>query len=98
MTDSVTRRVKGGREAFFENPETDKLLAMLMRLVTEHWALKERVHTLEALLVDNKLLSGDALESFRPDAAQDAAWDQESFLLIQAVLEAGRNIENKNRP
>ena len=70
---------------------------MLMRLVTEHWALKERVLVLEKLLVENGILSDEALDSFRPDADVDARWDQESYALVQAIIEAGQNIDNKNR-
>lgn len=97
MGEAITRKVKGGRAAFFENAETDRLLAMLMRLVTEHWALKERVLVLESLLAENGILAEDALESFRPDADLDARWDQESYALMQAIVEAGQNIDNKNR-
>lgn len=97
MSESVTRQVKGGRAAFFENPETDRLLAMLIRLLTEHWALKERVMTLEALLTEHGVLPADALESFAPNAERDTVWDQESYALVQAVMEAGQNIENKNK-
>lgn len=96
MVEAVTRRVKGGRAAFFENPETDRLLAMLMRLVTEHWALKERVLSLEALLAESGAVSAEALESFRPAPDLDARWDQESYALIQAIIEAGQNIDRKN--
>jgi hypothetical protein len=97
MSESVTRQVKGGRAAFFENPETDRLLAMLMRLLTEHWTLKERVLKLEALLTEHGVLSAEALEAFAPNAELDAAWDQESYALVQAVIEAGQNIETRNK-
>ena len=94
MTDAVSREVKGGRAAFFENPESDRLLAMLMQLVTEHWALRERAMVLEKLLVDKGVLSAGELDGYRADAATDASWDTMSFELIQSVVEAGRNIKN----
>jgi len=97
MSETVTRRVKGGRAAFFENPETDRLLAMMMRLVTEHWALKERVMSLEALLQQHGVLTAEALDGFSPDAETDAGWDMQSYELIKAIIEAGQNIDNKNR-
>lgn len=93
MNDSLTRKVKGGRRAFFENPETDRLLAMLLRFLTEHWALKERVMSLEATLVEHGVLTAEQLESFEPTAELGANWDQESYALIQAVIEAAQNIE-----
>ena len=95
MTDAVSREVKGGRAAFFENPESDRLLAMLMQLVTEHWALRERAMVLENVLVDKGVLSAGELDDYRADAATDAGWDALSFELIQSVVEAGRNIKNR---
>ena len=96
MTERATRKVKGGRDAFFENAETDRVLAMLLRLLTDHWALKERVMTLESLLVEHGVLTQAQLESFEPGADLDGHWDQESYALVKAVIDAAQNIENKN--
>ncbi|MEM8814638.1 MAG: hypothetical protein AAFX56_15300 [Pseudomonadota bacterium] len=93
MTNAVSREVKGGRSAFFENAESDRLLAMLMQLVTEHWALRERALVLETVLVEKGVLSKDELDQYRADEATDADWDAMSFELIQSVIEAGQNIE-----
>jgi hypothetical protein len=87
--------VQGGRNAFFENAESDRLLAMLMQLVTEHWAVRERMLVLERLLVDKGLLEDGEIDGYRPDPDHDARWDAMSFELIQAVVEAGRNIERR---
>lgn len=95
MTGSISRTVKGGRTAFFEHADSDRLLAMLMQLVTEHWALKERALVLEKILVDKGLLTEGELDAFRADAATDAAWDAMSFELMQSVIEAARNIQRK---
>lgn len=95
MTAQATRKVKGGRTAFFENPETDRLLSMLMQLVTEHWAVRERSLAMEKLLVEKGVLAEGELDAFRPDADTDAAWDAMSFELMQAVIEAGQNIERR---
>jgi hypothetical protein len=97
MTKTVDRAVIGGRAAFFEDPESDRLLSMLMRLVTEHWALKERVMTLEAVLAEHKIIPTNALESYLPDADEDARWSQESFDMIRSLIEAAQNIENRHR-
>ena len=109
MSNTVSRVVKGGRTAFFENAESDRLLAMLMQLVTEHWAVRERTLVLERLLVDKGVLEEGELAAYRPDADRDAAerhwrtlysdddaaWDAMSFELMQAVIEAGQNIERR---
>lgn len=93
MNAKVSRTVQGGRNAFFENAESDRLLAMLMQLVTEHWAVRERMLVLERLLVDKGVLEENELDAYRPDPDRDANWDAMSFELIQAVVEAGQNIE-----
>lgn len=95
MAGTVSRRVKGGRHAFFESADSDRLLAMMMQLVTEHWATRERVLVLEQLLVDKGILNEAEIDQYRPDPKTDAAWDAMSFEVMQAIVEAGRNIERR---
>ena len=54
------KSVKAGRPAFFKDPEVDRLLAIIVRLMTEHSVLDERVKALESLLIDSGALSEDA--------------------------------------
>ena len=93
MPDAVDRDVRGGRSAFFEDADVDRLLAMLTRLMTEHWALKERVMVLENLLAERGVLDAQTIAEWQPPADVDAGWDAESFALVQSVMEAGRNIK-----
>ncbi len=90
MSDKKT--VKAGRPAFFSDPEIDRLLAIIVRLMTEHSVLNERVKTLEALLIDSGAISRETLEAFEPSEEQDAEWGQDRFQLIKDVLESGANI------
>ncbi len=84
--------MKAGRPAFFSDPEIDRLLAIIVRLMTEHSVLNERVKTLEALLIDSGAITRETLEAFEPSEEQDAEWGQERFQLIKDVLESGANI------
>ena len=84
--------MKAGRPAFFSDPEIDRLLAIIVRLMTEHSVLNERVKTLEALLIDSGAIIPETLEAFEPSEEQDAEWGQERFQLIKDVLESGANI------
>jgi len=86
------KSVKAGRPAFFADPEIDRLLAIIVRLMTEHSVLNERVKTLEALLIESGTLTREALDDFEPNEAQDAEWGQDRFQLIKDVLESGANI------
>ena len=90
MSDKKT--VTAGRPAFFSDPEIDRLLAIIVRLMTEHSVLNERVKTLEALLIDSGAISRETLEAFEPSEEQDAEWGQDRFQLIKDVLESGANI------
>ena len=89
---SDKKSVKAGRPAFFSNPEIDRLLAIIVRLMTEHSVLGERVKTLESLLIESGAITREALETFEPSEAQDAEWGQDRFQLIKDVLESGANI------
>ncbi len=86
------KAVKAGRPAFFSDPEIDRLLAIIMRLMTEHSVLNERVKSLEALLTQSGVITGEALEQFEPTQEQDAQWAEARFQLIKDVLESGANI------
>ena len=54
--------------------------------------LNERVKSLEALLTQSGVITGEALEQFEPTQEQDAQWAQARFQLIKDVLESGANI------
>ena len=84
--------VKAGRPAFFSDPEIDRLLAIIVRLMTEHSVLSERVKALESLLIESGAITREALDTFEPSEAQDAEWGQDRFQLIKDVLESGANI------
>ena len=76
MSNQIDRQVKGGRNAFFEDADADRLLAMMMRFMKHHWALYERVRVLESLLEEKGVLLPDGVESFESDSEKDAELDQ----------------------
>lgn len=86
------KTVRGGRPSFFRNPESDRLLAIIVRLLTEHSVLAERVKTLEALLDQAGIISSDQIEAFEPNQELDEAWMLARMQLIKDVLESGANI------
>ncbi|MEM6575866.1 MAG: hypothetical protein AAF552_17365 [Pseudomonadota bacterium] len=93
MTD-LSREVRGGRKAFYDDPDVDRLLAIVTRLLEEHWALRERHAALEKLLVEKQVLKDDDIESYEFAEADSAALDTASAKLIRDVLGAARNIES----
>jgi len=91
--ETLSRAVKGGRKAFFEDPAADRLLAMLTAFLGEHWVLSERVAALEALLLEKGVVDREALENWEPSGEAAAAAAEERAALLRRVLDAGRNVE-----
>ena len=44
---SLPEHARGDRPRFFDSPETDALLAMVLELAKDQWVLKNRLATLE---------------------------------------------------
>ncbi|MDZ7679793.1 MAG: hypothetical protein U5K29_14715 [Acidimicrobiales bacterium] len=63
-------KAKGARPVFFDDGGAlDAVISMLTTLASETWAMRERLDTLERLLVAKGALAADAVESYRPDDA-----------------------------
>ena len=82
----LSRRIKGGRKYFFQDPATDALLASLLKLMAEHWVVRERLMSLEALIEGKGLLTREEIEQFEPDAEQVGAWAAANAEMIRKVL------------
>ena len=82
----LSRRIKGGRKYFFQDPATDALLASLLKLMAEHWVVRERLMSLETLVLRKGLVSREEIDDFEPDAEQAAAWAAANAELIRKVL------------
>ncbi len=82
----LSRRVRGGRKYFFQDPATDALLASLLNLMAEHWVVRERLMSLETLVLRKGLVSREEIDHFEPDAAQAEAWAAANGELIRKVL------------
>ncbi len=82
----LSRRVKGGRKYFFQDSATDALLASLLKLMGEHWVVRERLMSLETLILQKGLASREEIDDFEPDAEQAAAWAAANAELIRKVL------------
>lgn len=79
-------KAKGERPIFFDNPQIDKLLAIIMALTGEVSVLRERLDTLERLIEAKGLLSRQELEAYRPDDAAAAEREQWRAEYIERVL------------
>ena len=97
MTRKLPRKARGERPYFFDDPNVDKVVAMVMGLAGEVAVLHDRQDSLLRLLEARGLVSRAELESYVPNAAvaaERAAW-REGFLgevlrIIEIELEADR--------
>ena len=78
----LKRKAKGQRPAFFDDPDTDKLVSMLMGLVGEVSVMRDRMDTIERLLGEKGLVSQSDIDNFEPpeDVLMQRAETREMFL------------------
>ena len=77
---------KGRRPIYFENPETDKLLAMVLALAEEVSVLRDRLDTIERLAQAKDLLSQAEIDAYQPDPQAAAERDQQRAAYIARIL------------
>ncbi len=82
----ANRRAKGRRPQFLQDPALERVLSITMAVATELAVARERIDTLERLLVQKGVLAADAVDSFKPDATAQAARDAFSREYIARVL------------
>jgi len=82
----------GPDPVYLENPVLDATVRMVVELAAQVWIERERRLALEALLAGSGIVSADALEHFRPDAAQAAAFKAERARFIEDVFKELRRI------
>jgi uncharacterized protein YnzC (UPF0291/DUF896 family) len=85
----MSRKAKGKRPIYFENPECDKLLAITMALAGEVSVIRERLDTIERILAAKGTLSAAEIESYRPDeqvAAERERWREEYLERILRIV------------
>lgn len=52
---------------YFDDPQLDRAVGLIFQVAAELHVTTQRLHALEALLVDNDLLAKGALDSYQPD-------------------------------
>ena len=83
------RTAKGHRPFFFEDPSVDKLVAMLMALVSEVAVLRERLDTHERLAESETWSSAANVEGFQASAdveGERAEWREAYVARIMRVI------------
>lgn len=87
----LPRQTRGRRPQFFENPESDVLMSVVLAMAGELSVLYDRVDAMQRLLDRQGVLDADALEKFQPtpeDEAERAARRQEYMQRLFRVVRA----------
>jgi hypothetical protein len=86
----VPQTARGHRPTFLNDPANDRIIAMLMSLVTEVAVLRDRLDTVEAIAARKGVMLAQEIETFEPDPARAAAreaWRQEYLGRILYVFQ-----------
>lgn len=62
--DDIQLDTRGRRPAFFEAAEVDALMTALLETMSQLWATRSQVHTLEQILLDKAIVTAEELERF----------------------------------
>lgn len=71
--------------ALLGNPVLDNLVETVIALSSEVWADRRRARVVEKLLAE-KGITEEMIESYRPSAEDEAAWNAERDRFVQATL------------
>jgi hypothetical protein len=95
----LPKHSKGVRPQFFNDPTSDKLLAMVMALAGEVSVMRDRNDTLERLIDAKGLINKSEIESYRPSKeviAERDAWRQEYLSHILRIVDLDSNDMGRN--
>ena len=102
----LPRAARGHRPEFFEDPSSDTLLSMNVALLSELMVTRERLDTLERLMIGKGLVTRDEIDAFEADAAGEAEREQLRetmsrhvfYLLLQQAERAEREAPPPDGP
>ena len=93
---------KGKRPYFFENKETERVMAITMAVAQELAVMRARLDTIERLLDKGGSVSRSDIENFTPskdEAEQRGAWTQEYMARILRIVQQDiEALDVKNEP
>lgn len=93
----MSRKAKGKRPVYFDDPDNDKLLAIVMALAGEVSVLRDRLDTVERIARTRGMLVDGEVDSYAPSAEvaeQRDAWRAEYLdRLLRIVRQEGESVE-----
>ncbi|NEO56587.1 MAG: hypothetical protein F6K54_28045 [Okeania sp. SIO3B5] len=89
----MPKQAKGKRPVYLDNIDNDKLLAIIMALAGEVSVLRERLDTIEKLLVAKDIISSEDIENYQPDAQVNEEREQWRTDYITRILRVIENLQ-----
>ena len=90
----LPRVAKGKKPIYLDERSIDNLMAMIMTLTQEISVLRDRLDTIEKLLVNNKSITLEDIETFDPDDELiKERRDRRQMLLKRVLLPIDKELE-----
>ncbi|NES77087.1 MAG: hypothetical protein F6K08_26445 [Okeania sp. SIO1H6] len=89
----MPKQAKGKRPVYLDNTDNDKLLAIIMALAGEVSVLRERLDTIEKLLVAKSIIFSEDIENYQPDAQVNEEREQWRTDYITRILRVIDNLK-----
>lgn len=87
---------KGRRPQFLADPDSDRLLAMVMALTGELAVLRERLDSHEHLAAAGQVATPEAIEAFEPDLSLEGSRDAWRTAMLERVFRSIRIAQSEN--
>ncbi len=81
-------QIKGRNPHFFNDPNTDRLLAMVIELASEVSVMRDRLDTHERLAAAKGVYSENDVENFRPNEQEATAREEWRSKFLDRILNA----------
>ncbi|MET0364959.1 MAG: hypothetical protein ABW169_09920 [Sphingobium sp.] len=82
---NLSRFSKGKRSLFFNNEETEHLLAMTLEIATELAVAYNRISRLEHVLIESGVVSQNLLDAYEPTPDAQQEQDEWANLLLDRM-------------
>ena len=90
----LPRVAKGKKPIYLDERSIDNLMAMIMTLTQEISVFRDRLYTIEILLVDKKSITLEDIETFEPDDDLiKERKDRRQMLLKRVLLPIDKELE-----
>lgn len=84
----VQTQIKGRNPHFFDDPNIDRLLSMVMEMASEVSVMRDRLDTHERLAAQKGVYTEDDVESFRPSEEEAKAREEWRGKFLDRILKA----------